>query len=74
MDATAQLVSRIIAQGPDDKARARVLRVSTRTITEYKAGKMPRIVKNLLDLGILKVCEGTADDTTEGGEAGFTRS
>ena len=66
MNITDQLVARIIAQGADDKARARALGVSARTITEYKAGRMPRILKNLLERGILVV---RSDESTKGGEA-----
>lgn len=55
MDATKELIERIIAQGDDDLTRAQALGVSRRTITEYKAGKVPRIVRSLLDRGILVV-------------------
>lgn len=65
MDAIAQLVDHIIAQGSSDKARAKALGVSPRTITDYKAGRVPRIVRSLLERGILVVqtCE-QGDDTT----------
>ncbi len=55
MDPIAPLVQRIMEQGTDDKARAKALGVSTRTITEYKGGKVPRIVRALLACGILVV-------------------
>jgi hypothetical protein len=65
MDATAQLVERIVALGESDKARARALGVSPRTITEYKSGRVPRIVRSLLERGILVIRTGEpADDTT----------
>jgi hypothetical protein len=58
MDPTEMLTQRIIALGDDDQARAEALGVSRRTITEYKAGNLPRIVRNLLDRGILVVHQG----------------
>lgn len=51
----AKLVELIIAQGHDDKSRAKALGVSPRTITDYKSGKVPRIVTKLLEIGILVV-------------------
>ena len=64
MDATSHLVERIIAQGSTDKDRAKALGVSVRTITEYKSGRVPRIVRSLLEREILVVRSGMADDTT----------
>jgi hypothetical protein len=63
MNTIDDLAQRIVEQGPDDKARAKSLGVSPRTITEYKAGRVPRIVRALIERGIL-VVKGTADDTT----------
>lgn len=65
MDATAHLVKRIIEQGNSDKERAKALGVSPRTITEYKSGRVPRIVRSLLERGILVVrATEPSDDTT----------
>lgn len=54
-DTAKVLIDRIISLGPTDKARAQALGVSMRTVTDYKAGKIPRIVLSLLDQGILSV-------------------
>ncbi|NCC30540.1 MAG: hypothetical protein EOM24_00790 [Chloroflexia bacterium] len=54
-DAQKMLIDLIIAQGHDDKSRAHALGVSIRTITDYKAGRVPRVVKTLLEKGILVV-------------------
>ena len=55
MGATEQLINRIVSLGPTDKARAQALGVSMRTVTDYKAGKIPRIVISLLEHGIITV-------------------
>jgi hypothetical protein len=54
MDDTIQkLVNEVINLGRDDKARAKALGVSPRTISDYKAGKFPRIVVSLLEQKIV---------------------
>lgn len=54
MDETIQrLIAEVINLGRDDKARAKALGVSPRTITDYKAGKFPKIVTSLLERRIV---------------------
>ena len=48
-----QLVREIVQMGSDDKERAAALGVSPRTITEYKAGRFPRIITILLERNIV---------------------
>ena len=61
MNATIQqLVGEIVRLGDDDKERAVALGVSPRTITEYKAGRFPRIITALLEKNILVLGNGMA--------------
>jgi hypothetical protein len=48
-----QLAQEVINLGRDDRERARVLGVSQRTITDYKAGRFPRIITSLLEQRII---------------------
>jgi DNA-binding MarR family transcriptional regulator len=67
MSTVEVLARRIVEQGPDDKTRAKSLGVSLRTITEYKAGRVPRIIRVLIERGIVTVQETPED--RRGGEA-----
>jgi hypothetical protein len=55
---TQKLAQEVINLGRDDKERAKVLGVSPRTITDYKAGKFPRAVMALLErqIVVLRSC------------------
>lgn len=55
MNISEQLVARIVSLAPSDKARAQTLGVSMRTITDYKSGKIPRIVLSMIENGILSI-------------------
>ena len=61
MNETERLIDRIILLGPTDKARATALGVSMRTVTDYKAGKIPRIVRSMLEQGIIRVVRDNND-------------
>lgn len=52
-EAIQQLVKEVISLGINDKARAKALGVSQRTITEYKSGQFPRIILSLLERRIV---------------------
>jgi hypothetical protein len=56
-EATQILAREIINLGRDDKERAKALGVSLRTITDYKAGKFPRIITSLLEKRIVVLRE-----------------
>ena len=47
------LAQEITNLGRDDKERAKALGVSLRTITDYKAGRFPRIITSLLEKRIV---------------------
>lgn len=48
-----QLVREVINLGVNDKERAKALRVSPRTISDYKSGQFPRIVLSLIEQRIV---------------------
>jgi len=56
-EATQLLAQEIINLGIDDIERANALGVSVRTITDYKAGKFPRIITSLLEKRIVVLRE-----------------
>lgn len=68
MKVTEQIIERIIALGPTDKARAKTLGVSMRTITDYKTGKIPRIVISLIEQGIIAIPTDTTNQTSQEAE------
>lgn len=54
MDETIQhLIREVVNLGNNDKARAKALGVSPRTISEYKSGQFPRIVLSLIEQRIV---------------------